>query len=207
LPSAGNAVALFAPVMARLDDMFSSLTALDEAYKDERFEAVERYPYAAITDQDEVTHDNDVVLPLGVTQSPSRISLELISAYVIADQPIDRRGSGGHRGAGGGAEARVLLEAVRGLTRGGNVERDKETEYLNRMRQFLQEKLESEGPGDAVVRRHELEEIAVAVGLDGQRAWHLFEASEGHVWRGQYIPESRSEERGYTAARIWRVHP
>ena len=85
---------------------------------------------------------------------------------------------------------------------GGNVERDKETEYLNRMRQFLQEKLESEGPGDAVVRRHELEEIAVTVGLDGQRAWHLFEASEGHVWRGHYVPESRSEESGYTAARL-----
>jgi hypothetical protein len=89
------------------------------------------------------------------------------------------------------------------LTRGGDVERDKETEYLSRMRQFLQEKLESqEGAGDAVVRRHELEEIAVAVGLDGQRAWHLFEASEGHVWRGHYVPESRSEERGYTAARL-----
>ena len=97
------------------------------------------------------------------------------------------------------------------MTRGGNLKRDKETEYLNRMRQFLQEKLDSPdvaGSSPAVVRRHELEEIAVAVGLDGQRAWHLFEAFEGHVWRGQYIPESRSEGRhGYTAARIWRVHP
>ena len=87
------------------------------------------------------------------------------------------------------------------------MERDKETEYRNRMRQFLQEKLKSEEPGDAVVRRHELEEIAVTVGLDGKRAWHLFEAAEGHVWRGQYIPESRSEERGYTAARLTRVSP
>ena len=87
------------------------------------------------------------------------------------------------------------------------MERDKEDEYLSRMRQFLQEKLESDGPGDAVVRRHELEEIALTFGLDGRRAWHLFEASEGHVWRGQYIPESRSEERGYTAARLTRVSP
>ena len=85
------------------------------------------------------------------------------------------------------------------------MERDKETEYLNRMRQFLQEKLESQEVAEgspAVVRRHELEEIAVAVGLDGRRAWHLFEASEGHVWRGHYIPESRSEARGHTAVRL-----
>jgi hypothetical protein len=85
------------------------------------------------------------------------------------------------------------------------VERDKENEYLSRMRQFLQEKLDSRdvaGGSPAVVRRHELEEIAVTVGLDRQRAWHLFQASEGHVWRGHYIPESRSEELGYTAARL-----
>ena len=85
------------------------------------------------------------------------------------------------------------------------MERDKENEYLSRMRQFLQEKLDSPdvaGGSPAVVRRHELEEIAVTVGLDGQRAWHLFQASEGHVWRGHYIPESRSEELGYTAARL-----
>jgi hypothetical protein len=88
--------------------------------------------------------------------------------------------------------------------------RDKENEYLSRMRQFLQEKLESPeaelaggSPGFApVVRRHELEEIAVTVGLDRRRAWHLFQASEGHVWRGHYMPESRSEERGYTAVRL-----
>ena len=40
---------------------------------------------------------------------------------------------------------------------GWNVERDKDNEYLSRMRQFLQEKLES----------------------------------EGHVWRGHYVQESR----------------
>jgi len=87
------------------------------------------------------------------------------------------------------------------------VERDKETEYLNRMRQFLQEKLEPDGLGDAVVRRHELEGIAVTVGLDRQGAWELFEASEGLAWQGQYMPESYSEERGYTAVRLWRVLP
>ena len=89
------------------------------------------------------------------------------------------------------------------------MERDKENEYLSRMRQFLQEKLESPeaelaggSPSFAIVRRHELEEIAVTVGLDRRRAWHLFEASEGHVWRGHYLPESRSEESGFTAARL-----
>jgi hypothetical protein len=94
------------------------------------------------------------------------------------------------------------------------VDRDKENEYLSRMRQFLQEKLESpeaEPAGGsqsfAIVRRHELEEIADDVGLDRLRAWHLFEVSEGYVWRGHYVPESRSEEGGYTAARLVGVHP
>jgi hypothetical protein len=59
----------------------------------------------------------------------------------------------------------------------------------------------------AIVRRHELGEIALTVGLDGRRAWHLFEASEGHLWRGHYMPESRSEEGGYTAARLVGVRP
>ncbi len=94
--------------------------------------------------------------------------------------------------------------------------RDKEDEYLSRMRQFLQERLESPeaepappggSPSFAIVRRHEREEIAATVGLDGRRAWHLFEASEGHVWRGHYAPESRSEEGGYTAAGLeWLLH-
>jgi len=94
------------------------------------------------------------------------------------------------------------------------VARDKEDEYLDRMCQFLQERLESPeaepargSPSFAIVRRHELEEIAATVGLDGRRAWHLFEASEGHVWRGHYVTESRSEEGGYTAARLVGVHP
>jgi hypothetical protein len=140
LPSAGNAVALFAPVMARLDDMFSSLTALDEAYKDERFEAVERYPYAAITDQDEVTHDNDVVLPLGATQSPSRISTELISAYVIADQPIDTLVETLHPEPGTIDRAKLdekveRLKLIAGhvarLVRGGTIRRGHHTEELS----------------------------------------------------------------------------
>jgi hypothetical protein len=88
------------------------------------------------------------------------------------------------------------------------VDRDKENEYLSRMRQFLHEKWESwDVGGDAIVRRHELEAIADDVGLDRQRAWDRFRTSEGPVWQGQYMPESRSEERGYTAVRLWRVHP
>jgi hypothetical protein len=71
----------------------------------------------------------------------------------------------GNLGGGSGRGCSVADER-------GNVERDKETEYLNRMRQFLQEKLESDGPGDAVVRRHELEEIALTFGLDGRRAYY-----------------------------------
>ncbi|HEX2183729.1 MAG TPA: hypothetical protein VHH10_15715 [Rubrobacteraceae bacterium] len=86
------------------------------------------------------------------------------------------------------------------------MERDKENEYLSRMRQFLQEKLDSRdvaGGSPAVVRRHELEEIAVTVGLDRQRAWHLFQASEGHVWRGHYIRRAAPRNSGTPRPGWW----
>jgi hypothetical protein len=86
------------------------------------------------------------------------------------------------------------------------VDRDKEKEYLSRMQRFLLERWKSRGVGGDV-RRHELEAIADEVGLGRQRSWDLFRASEGVVWQGQYMPESHSEERGYTALRLWRVHP
>jgi len=120
--------------------MFSSLTALDEANKDERFEAVERYPDAAITDQDEVTHDNDVVLPLGATQSPSRISTELISAYVIADQPIDTLVETLHPEPGKidrvkldekVEKLKLIAGHVAKLVRGGTIRRGHHTEELS----------------------------------------------------------------------------
>jgi hypothetical protein len=85
------------------------------------------------------------------------------------------------------------------------VDRDKENEYLRRMRQFLKEKLETpDESGDVIVRRQELEGIAVAVGVDKQWAWYAFKRLKGPAWQGSYIPESRSEERGYSAARLWR---
>ena len=88
------------------------------------------------------------------------------------------------------------------------MERDKEKECLRRMRQFLQEKWRAQDvSGNVVVHRHELDGIAVSVDLDRQRAWELFKASKGSFWLGEYLPESRSEERGYTAVRLSRVLP
>jgi hypothetical protein len=88
------------------------------------------------------------------------------------------------------------------------VDTNKENECLRRMRQFLIEKLETpDESGDVIVRRQELEGIAVAVGVDKQWAWEAFKRLKGLAWYGSYIPESRSEERGYTKARIWRGPP
>ena len=88
------------------------------------------------------------------------------------------------------------------------VPRKTEKEYIRQMQQFLREKWESpDVSGAVIVRRHELEGIAVAIGLDKQRAWELFKASQGIVWEGQYMEESRSDERGYTAVRLARVEP
>ena len=88
------------------------------------------------------------------------------------------------------------------------MDREEEKDFLRRMRQFLQEKWRSQDvTGEVVVHRYELEGIAVAVGLDKQRAWELFKASKGSFWLGEYMPESRSEERGYIAVRLSRVLP
>jgi hypothetical protein len=139
LPNAGGSVGLFAPVIARLDDLFSSLSALEEAYKDERFEAVERYQHAAITD-DEVAPGNDVVLPLGAKQSPSRILTELIAAYVIADQPVDALVDALHPEPGNIDRAKLgekveklqlLAGHVAKLVRGGTIRRGHHTEELS----------------------------------------------------------------------------
>jgi hypothetical protein len=88
------------------------------------------------------------------------------------------------------------------------VDSDKTKEYIRRMRQFLIEKVETpDVSGEVIVRRQELEGIAVAAGVDKQWAWEMFKWSKGLFWEGSYMPESRSEERGYTAAWLWRGPP
>jgi hypothetical protein len=140
LPAAEGAVELFAPVIARLQDLFSSLAVLEEAYQDERFEAVERYPHAAITGNDELSHEDDVVLPLGVTQNPSRISTDLIAAYVIAEKPIEPLVEVLHDKPGKidrakldkkVAHLRLLAGHVATLVRGGIVRTGHHTEELS----------------------------------------------------------------------------
>jgi hypothetical protein len=84
-------------------------------------------------------------------------------------------------------------------------------QYLRQLREFLWEKMRPGGSpdasGDIIVRRHEVEEVARSVGFDEEEAWGIFTRLKGHAWQGHYMAESRSEERGYTAARLtWVDH-
>ena len=86
---------------------------------------------------------------------------------------------------------------------------DTRQQYLRQLREFLREKMRPvpDASGDIIVRRHEVEEVARSVGFDEEEAWGIFTRLKGHAWQGHYLPESRSEERGYTAARLtWVDH-
>ena len=76
-------------------------------------------------------------------------------------------------------------------------------EYGHQMLAYLQEKMRS--AGEPIVYRHEVDELARSVGMDEDEAWQMFKSVKGVAWQGRYLEESRSEERGYTAARLTRV--
>jgi hypothetical protein len=83
---------------------------------------------------------------------------------------------------------------------------DARKQYMRQLREFLGEKMRSRG-GEIIVRRHEVKEVARSVGFDEEEAWGIFTRLKGHAWQGQYMSQSRSEERGYTAARLtWVDH-
>jgi hypothetical protein len=85
---------------------------------------------------------------------------------------------------------------------------DATKQYMGQLREFLQEKMRSSDVGgEIIIRRHEVEEVALRVGFDEEEAWGIFTRLKGHAWQGQYMPQSRSEERGYSAARLtWVDH-
>lgn len=86
---------------------------------------------------------------------------------------------------------------------------DTKQQYLRQLREFLGEKIHPapNAKPDIIVSRHEVEEVARSVGFDEEEAWRIFTRLKGHAWQGQYMAESRSEERGYTAARLtWVDH-
>jgi Trm5-related predicted tRNA methylase len=84
---------------------------------------------------------------------------------------------------------------------------DPRMQYMRLMTEFLREKLRfADVAGEVIVRRHQLEELARMVGMDEEEAWRMFRRLKGYAWEGQYMGESHSEERGYTAARLTQVH-
>jgi hypothetical protein len=81
-------------------------------------------------------------------------------------------------------------------------------QYLREMMDFLRDKMRSPDiGGEVIVRRYEIDEIADNVGMDRQEAWRGFVKLKGAAWQGRLLEESRSEERGYTAARLTWVSP
>ena len=78
---------------------------------------------------------------------------------------------------------------------------------IRQMMGFLRDKMRSpNAAGEVIVTRHELEEFARSVGMNEEAAWRMFRVLKGHAWEGQYMEESRTEEREYTAARLTRVY-
>ena len=81
-------------------------------------------------------------------------------------------------------------------------------QHIRQMMAFLRGKMRSpDAAGEVIVSRGEVEELARSIGIDEEAAWRMFRVLKGHAWEGQYIEESRSEEREYTAARLTRVYP
>ena len=83
---------------------------------------------------------------------------------------------------------------------------DARMQYMRLMTEFLREKMRSpDVGGEVIVRRHELEELARMVKMDEEEAWRMFTRLKGYAWEGQYMSESHSEERGYTATLLTQV--
>jgi hypothetical protein len=104
----------------------------------------------------------------------------------------------------------VVEEGVRRLRRA--MADDPKKQYMRQLVDFLREKMRSpdfasEASGEIIVRRNQVEEVALSVGFDEEEAWRIFERLKGHAWQGHYMDESRSEQREYTAARLtWVDH-
>jgi hypothetical protein len=108
----------------------------------------------------------------------------------------------------GGLSAPVVAQDVRRLRRKAMASEARK-QYMRQLREFLREKIRPAPTSgtEIIVRRHEVEAVAHSVGFDEEEAWGIFTRLKGHAWQGQYMPQSRSEERGYTAARLtWVDH-
>jgi hypothetical protein len=75
------------------------------------------------------------------------------------------------------------------------------------MMEYLEDKMRSpDVSGEVIICRNEIEVFGRSVGMDEAEAWQKLIELKGYAWEGHFMPESRSEERGYTAARLISVH-
>jgi hypothetical protein len=81
-------------------------------------------------------------------------------------------------------------------------------QHMVAMTTYLQDRMRApDVSGEVIIRRNEVGEFGRSAGMDEEEAWQMFTKLQGLAWSGQFVPESRSEERGYTAARLMWVHP
>ena len=88
------------------------------------------------------------------------------------------------------------------------MDRDTNKQNIRYMVEYLENRMRSpDVSGEVIIRRNEIGEFAQSVGMGEAEAWQMFIDLQGHAWRGQFMPESRSGERGYTAARLMWARP
>jgi hypothetical protein len=88
------------------------------------------------------------------------------------------------------------------------MDRGANKQNIRYMMEYLEDRMRSpDVSGEVIIRRNEIEEFGRSVGMDEAGAWKMFGELQGHAWRGQFMPESRSEERGHTAARLTWARP
>lgn len=90
------------------------------------------------------------------------------------------------------------------------MQNDTRKQFMRQLMGFLRTKMSSpDASGDVIVHRNEVGELAQSFGMDEEEAWLIFTRLKGRniAWEGEYLPGSRSDERGFTAVRLTWVDP
>jgi hypothetical protein len=88
------------------------------------------------------------------------------------------------------------------------MDRDANKQNTRYMMEYLEDRMRSpDVSGEVIIRRSEIEEFGHSIGMDAVEAWQMFVELRELAWSGQFMLESSSEERGYTAARLTWARP
>jgi hypothetical protein len=88
------------------------------------------------------------------------------------------------------------------------MDRDANKQNTRYMMEYMEDRMRSpDVPGEVIIRRSEIGAFGQSVGMGEAEAWRMFVELRELAWSGQFMPESHSEERGYTAARVTWARP